>query len=62
MHVPVHCRHPVAADRPTFESIRTQLSQAKSTQQPDDDTLSSLGTTVYVENGCYPELQNKYLN
>ena len=56
----VHCRHPVSADRPTFECIRTQLSRA-SFSQPDDDTLSSLGTTVYVENGCYPELQNKYL-
>ena len=54
----VHCRHPV--DRPTFESITLQLSQPPTTQ-PDDDTLSSLGTTVYVENGCYPELQNKYL-
>ena len=63
VHVYVHCRHPVAADRPTFESIRTQLSQAKSSSfsQSDDDTLFSLGTTVYVENGCYPELQNKYL-
>ncbi len=57
----VRCRHPVAADRPTFETVRTQLSQTKS-PQPDDDTLSSLGTTVYAENGCYPELQNKYLN
>ena len=53
-------RNPTASDRPTFEYLKSELSEIVPLVMQANEMKARLGADVDNQDSLYPELQNKY--